>query len=194
MAELEEYGVRDFSLRRVASRVGVSRTAPYRHFASKQDLLGALSVEGFRVFTRYLASADAECGGSSFDRLLAQGRAYLAFGEDHPQLLELIFSGEGMQLLHERVPSATDLELSEVDGFGVLERRVAECQAEGSLADGIAPSVLAMVIWSSVHGIATLKREGVFAGAAADRGVSEEEANAQVMAAFARVFGRSSGA
>lgn len=39
---LDQAGVEGVSLRNVAAAVGVSHNAPYRHFASKQDLLEAL--------------------------------------------------------------------------------------------------------------------------------------------------------
>ena len=39
VSELEEHGVADFSIRRVAKRCGVSCAAPYKHFESKNDLL-----------------------------------------------------------------------------------------------------------------------------------------------------------
>ena len=42
MQELEEHGVNDFSLRRVASRAQVSCAAPYRHFKSREDLIAAV--------------------------------------------------------------------------------------------------------------------------------------------------------
>ena len=40
--ELEEHGLHDFSLRRVANRCGVSCAAPYRHFQNKDALILAI--------------------------------------------------------------------------------------------------------------------------------------------------------
>jgi AcrR family transcriptional regulator len=42
IAELEEHGVREFSLRRVAAASGVSCAAPYKHFKDKEQMLGAI--------------------------------------------------------------------------------------------------------------------------------------------------------
>ena len=42
LSELEEYGIRDFSLRRVAARAEVSCAAPYRHFKDKELLILAV--------------------------------------------------------------------------------------------------------------------------------------------------------
>ena len=40
--ELEERGIRDFSLRRVALRAEVSCAAPYRHFKDKEDFISEI--------------------------------------------------------------------------------------------------------------------------------------------------------
>lgn len=40
--ELESHGIADFSLRRVASACSVSCAAPYKHFESKEKLVGAI--------------------------------------------------------------------------------------------------------------------------------------------------------
>ena len=42
IGEIEEHGLADFSLRRVASACGVSCAAPYKHFKSKDDLIGEI--------------------------------------------------------------------------------------------------------------------------------------------------------
>ena len=42
IVELEEHGLRDFSLRRVAAGADVSCAAPYRHFRDKEELILAI--------------------------------------------------------------------------------------------------------------------------------------------------------
>ena len=45
---LDENGLESLGLRETARRVGVSATAAYRHFSSKNDLLASVAAEGFR--------------------------------------------------------------------------------------------------------------------------------------------------
>jgi AcrR family transcriptional regulator len=45
---IEEQGHETLTLRELGARVGVSRQAPYLHFASKQALLAAVAAEVIR--------------------------------------------------------------------------------------------------------------------------------------------------
>ena len=57
LAELEQHGAADFSLRRVAKEAGVSCAAPYRHFKDKNDLVGAVIeyvLEGWTLLSGQL--------------------------------------------------------------------------------------------------------------------------------------------
>ena len=49
---IEERGVRGFTLADASRAAGVSRSAPYKHFRSKEDLLAAAAVEAFARFRR----------------------------------------------------------------------------------------------------------------------------------------------
>src|ERR1700756_4893606 len=46
-AEVERGGYENLSLRELAESLGVSRTAPYRHFADRRALLAAVAADGF---------------------------------------------------------------------------------------------------------------------------------------------------
>src|SRR5690625_2896195 len=70
------------SLREIARRAGVSHTAPYRHFESKEALLAAVAEEGFHQFREVLEAA-AE-GKAPLDALHATGQAYVDFALGHP--------------------------------------------------------------------------------------------------------------
>ena len=43
--QLRETGIEDLSLRALARAIGVSQTAPYRHFADKGELLAAMATD-----------------------------------------------------------------------------------------------------------------------------------------------------
>src|ERR671918_777489 len=78
LATIRAEGVDGLTLREIGSRVGVSRTALYRHFADKRALLAAVATEGFRTLRQQLAAAWEE-GGRQRRALDAMGIAYVRF-------------------------------------------------------------------------------------------------------------------
>src|SRR6187402_3406059 len=54
---IQKDGVESLTLRGVGERLGVSRSALYRHFADKQALLRAVAGEGFRLLRSTLLEA-----------------------------------------------------------------------------------------------------------------------------------------
>ena len=56
---IREEGVQALTLRGVGSRLGVSRTALYRHFDDKEALLARVAAEGFKRFHEALSGAVA---------------------------------------------------------------------------------------------------------------------------------------
>ena len=61
---IQKDGVAALTMRGVGSKLGVSRTALYRHFADKSALLAAVATEGFRT----LRIADAGRVGHAWRR------------------------------------------------------------------------------------------------------------------------------
>src|ERR687896_1086249 len=55
-------GVEQLTLRAAGEKLGVSRTALYRHFSDKQALLAAVGREGFRMLRLALTGAWEEHG------------------------------------------------------------------------------------------------------------------------------------
>src|SRR4030095_16620746 len=60
---IQSRGVEAVTLRHVGQRLGVSRTALYRHFTGKAALLAAVSDEGFRTLRERLGGAWRVKGG-----------------------------------------------------------------------------------------------------------------------------------
>ena len=56
---IQKEGVQALTLRGVGARLGVSRTALYRHFDDKEALLARVASEGFKRFHEALAAAVA---------------------------------------------------------------------------------------------------------------------------------------
>jgi AcrR family transcriptional regulator len=91
--EIERSGYEHLSLRELSASLGVSRGAPYRHFADRRSLLAALAADGFDALTAiYREAIAAEKAPDA--RLAASGRAYFAFAAERPQRFRLMFASE----------------------------------------------------------------------------------------------------
>ena len=150
---IEKGGVGALTMRAVGRKLGVSRTALYRHFADKSALLAAVATEGFRTLRLQTQQAwDAHGGGrAGFE---AMGEAYVRFAVNHPSHYRVMFGG------HVRDASADSELVQEGAGaFQVLVDALIAQQAQG-LVRRDNPLALAQYIWANVHGIAMLAIDG----------------------------------
>ena len=150
-------GVEQLTLRSAGEKLGVSRTALYRHFSDKQALLAAVGREGFRMLRLALTEA-WEQHGRGREGFEAMGLAYVRFAVDHPSHYRVMFGGFVESC------SKDDAFVQEATGaFQILVDSLIEQQQAGIVrADD--PLLLARFIWSIVHGIAMLAIDGQLRG------------------------------
>ena len=149
-----ELGPRAFTLREVARRAGVSHNAPYRHFASRDELLAAVAAEGFDQ----LAVSMTEAMGDENDpvkRLELCGVGYVDFALRHPHHLVAMFDLPPMANADCGPEKATGR-----NAFEVLVGCIRDAQKAGDLP-GVDPMGLALTAWALVHGVAKLAGGGV---------------------------------
>lgn len=91
-ALLDAGGPEAVTLREVGARAGVSRTAPYRHFADKESLLTELATDAWRVFGDDLERVMADSAGYPSDVLRGALVALVTTGRNRPHLYRLMFS------------------------------------------------------------------------------------------------------
>ena len=147
---IRQDGVQAFTLRTVGARVGVSRTALYRHFDDKAALLARVASEGFRRLHAALAGAVATAARQRADPLQAMAAAYVHFAADNPSHYQTMFGG--FLTDWSRYP---DLIEHGSAAFDILADTIRGEQERGKIAPGD-PIELAEITWSLSHGIATL--------------------------------------
>ena len=152
---IDEGGIPALSLRAAARKAGVSVAAPYRHFESKQELLGAVASEGFRRFGKELSEAIRESSGDPFDRLTAIGRRYVRFALENTAFMEVMFGSELAD-----PAEGGELQESSDQAYACLQRTVEACHAEIGVEGGV--DVTAAAAWSLVHGLSTLLASNKF--------------------------------
>jgi AcrR family transcriptional regulator len=148
VALVGERGPKGFTLREVARRAGVSHNAPYRHFASRDELLLAVAEEGFLRLKETMELA-LRRGPTAQDRLQLAGCGYVEFALRWPNHFTVMFD------LPRELPKDGEKGLAGLGAFGVLMGCIEDAQAAALLPAGD-PLPLALTAWSLVHGIAKL--------------------------------------
>ena len=147
--------IEGLSLRQLATGLGVTPAAAYRHFASREDLLLEVARVGFtRLESRFAGAfdisrppVDASEAQTRFQRLAC---AYLQFADDEPALWRLIFGAQGAAY---RALSAV---LNRRNSYDYLPAALL-----GLHRTGVVPNPPterdALFAWSAVHGAASLR-------------------------------------
>lgn len=158
---IQTEGVEGLTLRDVGRRLGVSRSALYRHFADKSALLRSVAREGFR--TLRLAVVDAwERDGRGRAGLAAMGHAYVQFAVAHPSHYRVMFGG----FVGEH-PVDPELSAESHGAFNALVDALVALQREGLVLED-EPRQQALFVWAVVHGVARLAIDGLLGAASPD--------------------------
>lgn len=147
---IADSGVDKMTMRALSKRVGVSRAAPYRHFANKSALLAAVAEEGFRSMLQWLQPEGDNTDRDALASFQAMGVAYVSFALSNPTHYRLMFGREFVDrsaypMLQEAAEALFALLL------GMIER----CQQAGQMRLE-EPHLLAQVVWANVHGLSLL--------------------------------------
>ncbi|MFF1279114.1 TetR/AcrR family transcriptional regulator [Streptomyces marokkonensis] len=145
---VRERGEMGWSLREASAQVGVSPSAAYHHFASRDALMHALSERVLAQLGTRMSAAAAETAGPDVDDLrgiLAAGRAYVRWITNDPAVARLAFGfrARGYEVACSPHPQdVIEAELDRLVDAGVLSK---------AARDGAGCTV-----WAAVHGLGTL--------------------------------------
>jgi AcrR family transcriptional regulator len=92
---LDAGGLAAVTLREVGRQAGVSRAAPYRHFADKEALLAAVAARELTALGMQLGEAAAHGGPDNGLRVLMH--RYVAWALAHPERFRLVFAAWSRQ-------------------------------------------------------------------------------------------------
>ncbi|MDA0339957.1 MAG: TetR/AcrR family transcriptional regulator [Proteobacteria bacterium] len=139
---LQEDGLHALSIRDLAARTGYSPSALYKHFDSKEDVVGALKEAFLQRLLESMRLAVAEHEKAS-DRLHAELKAYVLQGLAQPNhFIEVFSNPAGMVASTEAGPEAME----------ILYETIRRGIEAGEFADRDIKAA-ALSVWASVHGL-----------------------------------------
>jgi AcrR family transcriptional regulator len=143
-------GYSALSMRKIASRLGLSQAALYRHYRDKADLVRTIIASGY---SEMLARVVAEAGGESDPReALKRGiRAYIAYSTERPEFFKSVLLA----------PLGSDGAGTEAFATGVTRKRrsfgfLAELLERGMDAGLFAKAdaeLTAQALWAAMFGL-----------------------------------------
>lgn len=155
MAIVAADGLEKLSLREVARRLGVSHQAPYKHFASRDHILAEMVSRAFDAFAAFLDARPKS--GNPDEEMACMATDYLHYARAHPLEYRLMFgtplpTGDDFSEMMAKAKHAFSLLVSG------LKRKA---RLAGQDRDDEAILLDALVIWSSLHGLASVKSSSV---------------------------------
>ncbi|TQV71974.1 TetR/AcrR family transcriptional regulator [Aliikangiella marina] len=155
---IKTQGINALSLRKLAEKVGVSRTAPYHHFKNKNELLCAIAAFGFQVWTDRLKTIQDKSNISEEQRFREFAQSYVDFAVENPDLYDLMFG----QPIWKESHNTGALKKDAYPAFQYQRDFIKSWQDQGILPEGFSDLRLSQVIWSTLHGIARLVIDGIY--------------------------------
>lgn len=147
LGAVERGGPEALSLRELAEELGVSRAAPYRHFADRRALLAEVAALGFADLAHAYDRARAEAS-EPMAALRGTSRAYLALAFGRPGLFRLMFDSD---ILGAGAPAS--LQTAARAAWESLRRAVTDADPG---ADTATINRRTITGWSTLHGFIVL--------------------------------------
>ncbi|MGB1328398.1 MAG: TetR/AcrR family transcriptional regulator [Porticoccaceae bacterium] len=154
---IADRGIESLSLRKLAEKVGVSRTAAYHYFEDKNDLLCAIAANGFKRWQESLNQLNSELlpERDKFEQYIL---GYITFATNNPEEYELMFG----RCIWKQSKCTQELQDISHATFQHQVEMIAHWQTI-NLVNGDNPLRVAQIIWGTLHGIAKLFIDGVYA-------------------------------
>ena len=147
-------GIDDFSLRRLAARLGVTAPSLYRFFDSKDAIVAAIAEAAFAELIDAIEQSAAGLD-DPVAKIKAQSVAYVECAVANPSLFAVMFAYRPPWT---DLPNGPELPLAS-KAWQLASVAVDEATARGLLREPD-PVLAALTIWSAVHGVATLLTVG----------------------------------
>ncbi|MDE1992020.1 MAG: TetR/AcrR family transcriptional regulator [Rhizobiaceae bacterium] len=142
----EREGWASVTIRRLADEIEYSQPVLYSHFKNRDEIVGAVALEGFSELAVMLRAANKP-SSTPRERVEAVATAYLEFAFARPAIYEAMFIlPTGLRFARSDTPAALR------EGFGAMASVIAPFSEDSDTATE--------TFWASLHGLAELERHG----------------------------------
>ena len=161
---LKAEGESAMTIRALGEKLGVSRTAMYRHFKDKNMLRCAVATDGFIQLAESLKKSKLKKKNKPLDGFRNVMEAYVLYATQNPEYYRLMFAESIISQ-----SSSADLNAAATQALNEALDVIKECQDAG-LIKKTDPQSLTNVLWSMLHGVSMLLLDGQI-GKSSSRGM-----------------------
>jgi len=154
---IHEEGVEAVTLQALGTKLGTSRSAIYRHFSSKSDLMDNVMIYGFESFDSLVTPIFEIENKDVIERLNLMGKEYLRFAINNPNLFRMLF-GEKYKDLREDNCDLKDEE--QAKGYHSLINLIIEAQEKNVFQNNDDALVITQTVHAMIHGLSILYIDG----------------------------------
>lgn len=148
LALIHEEGRWNFSLRKLAKRLGVSPTACYNHYSSAEELLGEMKNYVTKKFCDALLEKVDE--GELEYAAISMGKEYVNFFSQNPHYFSYIYDNEDY-----RIELEDDAFEGNFEPFRIFKEVALKCMEYNHVGKEKYRDNL-IVMWATVHGLAAM--------------------------------------
>ncbi|AFS79770.1 transcriptional regulator, TetR family [Gottschalkia acidurici 9a] len=153
---LNEKGIEEFSLRKVAAMCNVSHTAPYKHFKNKEELVTAIGNHVNKEFEESLKETVKFYSNDPQKQIIELGKKYVKFMVDNPDYLKFLFLGENQYPINIK---NNKFEYHDASTFEIFKNSAINLLHNMAVDESeYTKNIIAM--WAMVHGISILLSNG----------------------------------
>ena len=156
MAMIHEDGMAQFSLRKLAKRVGVSPTACYNHFSNIDDLMSAITDYIDAKFADAIQKGIELCLSTPENLMVELGKEYVAFFAENPYYFSYIFENNDKNIV------LTDTDFTgDYTPFMLFRNTAIRLMEQAHIPqEHYRDNIIAM--WAIVHGLAAMANMKAF--------------------------------
>ena len=149
LALIHEEGRGNFSLRKLAKRLGVSPTACYNHYPTVDELLAEMKRYVKKKFSDALIAGVTDEMYSDYP-MLGMGKAYVNFFAENPHYFTFVYDSDDYQITLTEHSFEGDFE-----PFHIFKDAAIQCMKEAQIEEANFHDNL-VAMWAATHGLAAM--------------------------------------
>lgn len=158
-------GFQQFSMRKLASRIGITATTIYNYYSNKDEINIMIRMHGFELLYHELSKSYAS-HTDPLARLRSMIRSYFEFGIQYPDYYDIMFNPRTPKYLDyantDLEPVARTEKEATLRNYAITEKAIFALSGKHGTLSSDQVMLKTIHLWCEVHGIISLYNSNLF--------------------------------